>query len=134
MRNVILYTLTPRFPGQLPRAISPALIRCETLRFNRALEVTNGGSCLREIHFQQKGWTIYLQRRKCRTSVGEIRIYGKKKEREIEIDGGGGTDEVSPSSSAGKSVGINAERKGCLLRNREDANGLPRTLVIFHRA
>lgn len=62
MRNVILYTLTP-LPGQLPRAISPALIQCETLRFNRALEVTNGGSCLREIYFQPKGRTIYLQRR-----------------------------------------------------------------------
>lgn len=59
MRNVIPYTTPPAppvsFPGQLPRAISPPLVQCETLRFNRALEVTNDGSCLREIYFRRKG-------------------------------------------------------------------------------
>lgn len=97
MRNVILYTLTP-FPGQLPRAISPALIQRETLRFNRALEVTNGGSCLREIYFQQKGGRFIY-----RDEAQMPDEWWRNQDlREKEGDRPGATDEVSPSSSAGE--------------------------------
>lgn len=119
MRNVILYTLTP-FPGQLPRAISPALIQCETLRFNRALEVTNGGSCLREIYFQQKGGR-FIYRDEAQMP-DECRRNQDLREKEGDRRA---TDEVSPSSSAGKSVGK-------LMQNeRAVYYGTGRTLTVF---
>lgn len=59
--NPLHQTLPPSFyPGRVPGAISPALIQHETLRFNRALEVTNDGDCLPEIYFQRKSWPIYV--------------------------------------------------------------------------